>query len=408
MLTHRVLYYVNCTRLSTLFKLFASIKCYKKKICDVLIYDGVGSDILLNAVPEQSSFFIFWSRSEIPIFISVDFFYSILTGFIKNKKIKDSIILAIVKELKPKVIVTYIDNSIAINRIRLLFPHIPLVTVQNGVRWEFSIKNRAIQHYDNYFSFGAVESKIFLQGGHSATNMYPIGSLRAGVFREQKSEKKIKEFDLCFISQFNPVLDSHNALDEWTANVFKFYYEAGKKYFNVVAKYAKKNNISLCVAMRNSQGSLSYVEESNYFAFHDYDDVTLIQQEKFSSYEAVQKSRLSFTISSTLGYEALGWGERVIFAKDIELVRPLIENGVWSKNLMTDGLPELQKLVTLSYSELDFKATSLLEMSNSEYHDYSKSARQYYMNNDAVETPQKILKRKIAEFIKIKGSNEFH
>ncbi len=367
----------------------------------MLIYDEVGSDILLNAIPEESSFFIFSSRSEIPIFISIDFFYSILTGIIKNKKIKDSIISAIIKELRPKVIVTYIDNSVAINKIRLLFPHIPLVTVQNGVRWEFAIKNRAIQHYDNYFSFGAVESKIFLQGGHSATSIYPIGSLRAGVFREQKSVKNLKEFDLCFISQFNPAIDSQSALDEWTANVFKFYYEAGKKYFNLIAKYAKKNNLSLCIAMRNSQGSLSYLEERGYFANHDYDDATLIQQDKFSSYEAVQKSRLSFTISSTLGYEALGWGERVIFAKDIELVRSLIENGVWSKNLMTDGLPEFQKLVTLNYSELEFKATSLLEMSNSEYQNYSKSARVYYMNYDAVETPQKILKRKIAEFIKI-------
>jgi len=400
LLADRVLSLGNSIREAIFFKLFASIKCYKKRICDVLIYDGVGSDILLNAIPEESSFFIFWSRSEIPIFISIDFFYSILTGIIKNKKIKDSIISAIIKELRPKVIVTYIDNSVAINKIRLLFPHIPLVTLQNGVRWEFAIKNRAIQHYDNYFSFGAVESKIFLQGGHSATSIYPIGSLKAGVFRGQKSEKKLKEFDLCFISQFNPAIDSQSALDEWTANVFRFYYEVGKKYFNLIAKYAKKNNLSLCIAMRNSQDSLSYVEEREYFAIHDYDDVTLIQQDRFSSYEAVQKSRLSFTISSTLGYEALGWGERVIFAKDIELVRSLIENGVWSKNLMTEGLPEFQKLVTLNYSELDFKATSLLEMSNSQYQNYSKSARDYYMNYDAVETPQKILKRKIAEFLK--------
>ncbi len=253
--------------------------------------------------------------------------------------------------------------------------------------------------YDYYFSFGSVEADIFSQGGHTVSNFYPIGSLRAGIFREEYPVSKEKEFDLCYISQLDPIPSNCAGLDEWTLEIFTSYYEVGKRYFDIIAKYAEENNLNLCVAMRSPQNSAESAMEREYFRYQGHANIEYIPQSRFSSYRAVQASKLCFTISSTLGYEALGLGERVIFAKDVEVVKALVTQGTWTDNLVTHRLPELQRLHSLDYSELSFKAMELLKMTNENYINYSKNARAYYMNYDDEQKPHEIIKSKIKELL---------
>ena len=255
--------------------------------------------------------------------------------------------------------------------------------------------------YDHYFSFGSAEADIFTQGGHTVSSFYPIGSLRSGIFREEYPALNKKDFDLCYISQYDPLPLNRAILDKWSLEMFTSYYEVGKQYFESVAKYAKEKKLSLCVAMRSAQTSANFTKEREYFDSQRYGNIEYIPQSRFSSYRAVQASRLSFTISSTLGYEALGWGERVIFAKDVESVRSLVTQGSWTDNLVAYRLPELQRLHSLDYSELNFKATAMLEMTDQSYIDYSKSARAYYMNYDDDKKPQILIRQKIVELMQI-------
>ena len=389
----------NFHRVVNFLKRCKRIVWYTGKSCDVLIYDGEGSDIILHCMPVQSSIFIIKNRVEIPLFISISFFLRIFTGLIKYRRLGAAIMTAIIKQLKPKVIITYIDNAPTISWIKKLSPSVPVLAIQNGTRWDFSNKNRAHMEYDYYFSFGSVEADIFSQGGHTVSNFYPIGSLRAGIFREEYPVSKEKEFDLCYISQLDPIPSNCAGLDEWTLEIFTSYYEVGKRYFDIIAKYAEENNLNLCVAMRSPQNSAESAMEREYFRYQGHANIEYIPQSRFSSYRAVQASKLSFTISSTLGYEALGLGERVIFAKDVEVVKALVTQGTWTDNLVTHRLPELQRLHSLDYSELSFKAMELLKMTNENYINYSKNARAYYMNYDDEQKPHEIIKSKIKELL---------
>lgn len=397
----------NIYRVINFLKRYKRIVWYTEKSCDVLIYDGERSEDLLHCMPEKSVIFIIRHRVEIPLFISVSFFLYIFLGLIKYRNPSLATITAIIKHLKPKVIITYIDNSSSICRIKKLSSSIPVIAVQNGTRWDFSKKNSAQMEYDYYFSFGSVEADIFNQGGHTVSIFYPIGSLYAGIFRDECPVLKEKEFDLCYISQLDPIPVNRANFDKWTLEIFTSYYEVGKRHFEIIAQYAEENKLSLCVAMRSSQGSAESAREREYFSYQGNAEIKYIPQSRFSSYKAVQSSRLSFTISSTLGYEALGWGERVIFAKDVEAVKSLVTQGAWTDNLVTHRLPELQRLQSLDYLELSFKATELLKMTNENYTDYSKSARAYYMNYDDEKKPQEIIKSKIQELLET-GVNNAH
>ncbi len=138
----------NFHRVVNFLKRCKRIVWYTGKSCDVLIYDGEGSDIILHCMPVQSSIFIIRNRVEIPLFISISFFLRIFTGLIKYRRLGAAIMTAIIKQLKPKVIITYIDNAPTISWIKKLSPSVPVLAIQNGTRWDFSNKNRAHMEYE--------------------------------------------------------------------------------------------------------------------------------------------------------------------------------------------------------------------------------------------------------------------
>ncbi len=371
---------------------------YKENSCDILVYDGEGSELLLHCFPVRSSHFII-NRNEMPLFLSISYLIYMLIGMVKYRKPSMAVLFAIIRRLNPKVVITYIDNSPAICGVKKMYPLMPVIAVQNGTRWDYAKNDAVRMKYDYYFSFGSVEADIFLQGGHVVSNYHPVGSLRGGIFKENLTSFESKKFDLCYISQFGQIPIDSTSLDKWTNEVYATYLEVGKQYFYVIAKYAEENSLSLCVAMRSHIDSYDFETERNLFSYLGNLNIEYVPQSGFSSYIAVQASRLSFTISSTLGYEALGFGERVIFAKDVEAVASLVRQGIWTDNLVTHRLPELQRLLSLDYSELRYKATELLQMKNDIYTDYSESARIYYMNYDSEQKPQWIIRNKIDELL---------
>lgn len=376
---------------------FKKIDWHKKIPCDVLVFDAEGSDILLNCMPPQANVYILRTREGMPLINSVSFFLLLLMGLIMYRKSGRALYSSIIKSLKPKVVITYIDNSPVVGVIKNMFPTIPILAVQNGTRWDLSRPNQPHMVFDHYFSFGSAEIDIFLKGGHNVANIQPIGSLKAGIFDEQFPISDGKKFDICYISQYMPL--PHDTIDEWVHELVVSYKETGKRLFGVIAEFAEKNNLSLCVAMRSSLNSANFKEERLHFSYQGKNHILYIPKNQFSSYKAVQASRLNLTISSTLGYEALGLGKRVIFAKDIKSVASVVMQGSWVENFVTYRLPELQRLYTLDYEEFSFKATELLNMTDVEYRDYSRDACVYYMNYDSKQKPHQIIKNRIEEFL---------
>lgn len=357
--------------------------------CDIVILENPSLE-LLACVPKKLKVQVLSISNNLPLILSITYFWFFFIYLYKSKLNVVTPILAIIRIWQPKVIITLIDNSPIIGIIKLHFPNILGISVQNGNRFDLANPEMKQMELDQYYCFGEVEKGIFSTGGHTVNQYYPVGSLKSGFFFEQYKEPVKKKFDICFLSQFTSM--TKDLTDTRTYQVVKAYHETGKSLFNTMAEYAENNGLQLCVAMRFAEDHQSYFEERNFYTNTKLYKVHYIPRNAYSSYQAAHNSKLIICISSTLGYEMLGLGSRVIFGKDIDKVAALVLSGLWDKNLCTHKLPELMRLYTDKIDELSLKATALINMPENEYIKYSEEARFYYMNLDKLNLPHNIIK----------------
>lgn len=369
----------------------------EKTPCDVLIYDAVGSDEIHHCIPARAKVNILNTREGLPLIKSARFILIFLSSLIKYREPGLALVVSILRIWKPKVVITFIDNTVALGVLKRIFPDKQMISVQNGSRWDVSLPNRTRLEFDQYFSFGVAEIDIFSKAGHSAAHVHPVGSLRAGIFAQTYPSRAEKEFDLCFISHFSGAITDAPVRGRHEQKAI--FHETGARLFRVLADFSEKTNLRLCIAMRYPVDSPKYEDECRYYSVEGHDaHVRHLPRVAFSSYKAVRASKLSVALSSTLAYEALGFGERVILGSDIEAIASIVV-GEGTQNLVTHKLPELQRLYSLDYDEFSYKAVGLLGMTDEEYMNYSRDARAYYMNIDPQRPPHEIIKQSIEKFL---------
>lgn len=112
-------------------------------------------------------------------------------------------------------------------------------------------------------------------------------------------------------------------------------------------------------------------------------------------------SRVSIAIDSSLGYEALGLGEKVFFFLQIPCMHRYYQKQFKSDNpLFYSELPEELKITREDFSEFENKLTRLIALNPSEYQSLIRNAKAYYMNNSETFPADEFLKRKIRSLLK--------
>jgi len=371
----------------------SKIKWHDAEPCDVLIYDTEGADVIQSCMPVSVKSSVLNVRDGILLISSVRFFLFGLVGYSKYKSFRSAWHYAVIKTLSPKVVITFIDNNPGYYLFKEIFPDITLMAVQNGTRWDLSAPRHKALKFDHYFSFGYAEGDIVSAIGGDVARLCPIGSLRAQCFLDQCRPSSECRYDICHISQYTPL--PYSMVDEWQYEWQQAYFSVEKRMFEMIAGYAQTQNLRLCVALRQPMGSAYSEEERSYFSVECAADLTYVPHSAFSSYDASWGSVVTTTISSTLGYEMMGLGCRVLFAKDIPCVDAVVRHGAWAENFNTFKLPELQRLRHLYRDELCFKIDALRYMSDKDYIDYSRDARRYYMNFNAADRPSDVIATQI-------------
>jgi surface carbohydrate biosynthesis protein len=375
----------------------SQITWHGREICDVLIYDEEGSDFILRCLPANLEVQILHIRKGLPLIKSYKFLFLLFSKIRKYGVSETSLLATILQIWNPKIIITFIDNSPALGKLKAKFPDLEYISVQNGSRWDLSRLGTQPLSFGRYFTFGAVEEEILASGPHTAERLHPIGSLRAGFFLENHQVLTTNLYDLCFISGFTPLKSSY--LDTWDDSMTNAYHRIDKELFNLVATYALSNDLSLCVALRYSEDHLEHADERSYYSFPDADRFHFIPQSGYSSYESIAASRVSVTSSSSLGYEGLGLGRKVVFAKDVKELAELLLQGTWHENYMTKYLPPLLRLLSLDPEEFSTKVTQVLNMTEGVFSEYSKEARFKYMNLDFENLPHMLVQNEITDII---------
>lgn len=364
------------------------IKWHTSKKCSVMIFDTEGADILMHCIPLDFKLNILNIREGIPLLSSPLFFLYLIRNIVKYKKIVIALFVTIVQIWNPRAILSYIDNSRYLGYLQEQFPEITVISIQNGFRGDFS-DNKMQFSAGTYFSFGEMESDLFLCNNYKYREMYPIGSLRAGLVHEIENKKET--FDICFISEYPSASDLKHA-KSWDSDLLEVISKAETQLFDLAVKFAANNKLNLCVAMRSGIGGVNYEEEKNFFISRSNSELALFPRNNLSSYEVALASHLVICLFSTLGYEMLGLGKKIIFSADYKCIKDFFMRGSWSINYPTYKLPSSQRIFKMEYSEFSSKAKNLINMKSEDYIESSKIARNYYMNINLNNKPHEIVK----------------
>ena len=83
----------------------------EKNKVDILVLSDVHKEIISKCIPKQYSVYFLKSLNDIPFILSVSFLLSFINKIFKYGVKSKTYIGSLVDELKPNLIMTYIDNG---------------------------------------------------------------------------------------------------------------------------------------------------------------------------------------------------------------------------------------------------------------------------------------------------------
>jgi surface carbohydrate biosynthesis protein len=302
-----------------IIKFFFKIKIIFKdpKNYDLVIFDGTSIGDL-GAILKNRRYFVLENRLDkiTKIYISLN----IIKHYIKNfkGKISTAYLISLLDIIRPKVVFTFIDNSLKFSEIaRLRYHKMNFVALQNGARYEYKeyayLYKKKIINYNynnkifipNLLCFGKNEINEFKKYNLKVTNFFPVGSLRVSNFNLRKNKSVKKYFnDICLISDayaWDRAFDYFNSnLEEKIITLVKY-----------VIRFCKQHNLKLTLALRSYKTDKKnlnkeldfykkYLKQSEYSFLSEclfYRE----EKNKFSTYELMKNSKVVVgTISTTL------------------------------------------------------------------------------------------------------------
>lgn len=305
----------------------------RPKKAKILIYDRAGADLFFHYLsPDDTEILDVRGESfNIPILLRSLFF---------NKgKYRELFI----KLVEPRIVLTFIDNSIAFCSLKT--PNTPYTTifVQNGLRSEtFDIlryfKNKVTKEpayrVDYMFVFNECigqEYSKYIQG-----KVIPIGSFKNNLI---SVTKKNREKTILFISQYRVPPQQADCFMQCEGHTVSWdiFYAAERAVLPFLAQYAKEHDYRLCITSALKE------HENQEYQFYTailagYDWQFLSQKDTFSGYLNVDEADYVVFIDSALGYEALARKKRVAAFSIRNVYAPMISiNFGWPANLPNKG-----------------------------------------------------------------------
>jgi hypothetical protein len=265
----------------------------KKKKNNILIFDRVGLNVF-KLFFYDSQFEVLDRRKEsINIYIVLitilnDGFTDFKTNYFKNY----------LKTVNPKIVLTFIDNSFRFFLLKKIFPSAKYICIQNGMRDRAYFKDlirfkktHKDLEIDYYLTFGSeVEKRVssFIKSKYLA-----IGSIINNHFiLNQKFKKYNFKKSITFISQFKKEFRNSELI------VLKF-----------LSKFCENKNIKLNILGKVDKSKINVFDQNLKFKinYKFFPKISLRE-----TYQTINNSNIVVYVDSTLGYEALAKGIRVV------------------------------------------------------------------------------------------------
>ena len=290
------------------------------------------------------------------------------------------------KIVQPRVVVSFIDNNIKFNKLSLLYRTASFIGVQNGFRNDAIAAQAPKFCLPKVLCFGVQTVDLYKRNNAMISQFVIAGSLKSGLFESTSDASKACEFELCWISQYRPAR-FNKTMPGLKQNT--------EKQIAFLNQYCKATEKSLVVA--GSCRDRRFAHE-HAFLLHHFDPRPLLispnDDLNFSSYRLIRRSRLAITTNSTIGFEALSAGDRVLFL-----------------NLTNDSYydvpePHSQSLwnlkgANLSYKDLSTRIEQILRMEEEEWQDAVRDGAAHFVRHPrCIPSPQEVLWSEVSSDLK--------
>lgn len=380
---------------------------------DILIFDETNNQILRKAINKNYSVGIFYQQKPSSIFIGIKVFINFILnlGYLQIKWIRnqsfqcrEKIMVSIWKNfrliyykscidvIKPKAVVTFIDNSPYFGWLSRNCKDCPFIGIQNGRRLSY-IRNKDynVQHL---FSYGEQEKNYFSKIGYHVDNFYPAGSLVASLHFDPKLQLQKEIYDLLIVSCWRGNIGFNQDVKDSMKSM--------RIMDHLLAQYVKSRNIKAAVILRCERDSRDWIMpdikekfEIDYFK-NIYGDSLDIIETNFSNvahkdyrniFPLMQKSKVITSWLSSALLEAFGIGKKVLYCN---FSGTNLYHSEVDKDLVTEksNFPEFSKLMD-----------SLIAHDPEDYKKINKEKMNYYMSFPSDLSTYNFISNKIDEII---------
>jgi surface carbohydrate biosynthesis protein len=353
---------------------------------DVVIYDEVGSQDLARILLQGLNYRIHHVRGENynlhPLILWRAAFYFLF----QNATARQAYDLACLTVRRPKLAITYIDNSpnLAFLSRKL---NCPFLIVQNGFRTHHCAQN--IQGLPNLYCFGRRDIDLFSERGIDVSGFSPVGSIKSSYFLETLAPKinGIEKYDICLISSYQIGME-HKGFAE-PRDYRQGLVEGTRKTCEYLAQLQREKALKIVIC-----GWMKAAENAGEIAFFRqyFDESTPIvaaEQEYLNSYRLTYQSKLTVSYCSTLGFEALSWGKKVFFF-----------HMPYEKNYRIDHPhSDFFRISKGDFTEFSKKVSDLLLMPKERYAQEVQRDLEYVMVHRPQPPAHQIIREKILSFL---------
>jgi len=363
----------------------------------VVIYDSTGSEFVQEAIRTKTLFGTLEVRHTVNVHLSILFravglfLYRGLTRDPYWRLASPGVIYdcATLMIMKPKVVLTFIDNSHRFGILSRIYSRAQFFAIQNGFRGPRVQDFPRTIYVKNLFCHGQETIDKYNEAGHKVDRYIIVGSLKDGLYRAQHKGKKPKRFNLCFISEYRHERFStsmpgaaHNA----------------KVVLGYIERYSRRHNATVCIACSSKDTIVGGVNESSLETQFITENVDLDHLEfvpndgRFSTYAAIDQSDISINLQSTVGLEAFGRGCKILFCNvtgdpyyDIPGVG---KTGIWALRAGEND-----------YDAFEERVNHIIGYSQEEWLVKTREVARYFVSSEDSVLPQQKIIEEIGEYI---------
>jgi surface carbohydrate biosynthesis protein len=249
-----------------------------------------------------------------------------LYWLIKIRSISTSYLIAHLKLFKPKLVLTYIDNSGVYQSAARLYQGCRFFAIQNG--------NRLLQRdnppgtaqifHREFACIGEFEIEQYRKHGAHVETFYPFGTILNALYMKSRQGVPTKLYDVCLISHIRP-----GQINKFSERISSF-----EVMVNYLDQYCLKYEKTMCIALKCApdRDKEIYEWELDWFKRRVSAQHKIFANPKlsFQTFKLSDESRISIAMHSTALREAFGRGNRILacnFSSFASYAFPI--NGIW-------------------------------------------------------------------------------